>query len=396
MAKTIVIMIDAFRKSYLNERDTPFLHQFSKKFFAGELKQPFGFKNAVGFFTGIHPSKIGQFANYGYNGNLRRFPYQLFLKPFPGKLKFHAINLFNFFRGEDLFLPAIDLNYFKFFQRKQTRHFYQKKSVPVKTIFDFLRENKTKYLFYDFPLIIENGKPKLHWTLKNDDEARVKKFLKLIRKKEYDFYYLHLVDLDSIGHAYGPDSPEMKEALRKEDLLVKKVLSEFDIEKDNVMIWSDHGMVAVTKKADLKSKLPAFGKGYVYFLDSTMARFWFFNSSIRRKVLSILKKQKGGRVVSEKEKKRLGIDFKDNFYGDEIFLADSGTLIFPNFFNASFAKGMHGYDISDKNEMAFFMLNKKSKTKAKTEDLFPTLLEMLGLKGKIPSGIDGKSLLSGK
>ena len=379
MAKTIVIMLDAFRKDSFSEEKTPFMFGLIKKYGLGTLQQPFGFKNAVGFFTGLKPKNLNQFTYYGYGGKISRFPYRLVLKPFPGRLKFHVINLFNFMLGNEMFLPAIDINYFKYFRTIQKKHFYKKGSISAETIFDIFRRNKIKYLFYDFPLIIKQDKSKLHGTIKNNDEIRVKKFLKLI-KKDYDFYYLHLFDVDAVGHNFGLNSEEMVKSLKKEDNLVKEVLSNFDLEKDNVLLWSDHGMVDVKGKIDLISLLPQFGKGYIYFLDSTMARFWFFDEKKKEEILSILKKEKIGKILSKEDKKILGIDFNNNFYGDEVFLLNSGNIISPCFFHKETLKGMHGYDRSDKNEFAIFIANRFFKKNAKTEDLFAAVIKMMGMK----------------
>ncbi len=379
MAKTIVIMLDAFRKDYFSEENTPFMFGLTKKYGLGRLQEPFGFKTAVGFFTGLKPKSLNQFTYYGYNGKVNKFPFNLLLKFLPGKLKFYFINLFNFMIGNEMFLPPISINYFKYFDTIQKKHFYKKRSVPAETIFDIFRRKKVKYLFYDFPLIIKNDKSGLHCTLKNNDETRVKKFIKLM-KKDYGFYYLHLSDIDAVGHHLGTNSKEISKSLKKEDNLVKKILSSFDLEKDNVLLWSDHGMVEVKNKFDLKSNLPKFGEGYIYFLDSTMARFWFFDEKKKKEVLSILKKEKRGRILSDKEKKRLGIDFKNNFYGDEIFLLNSGNIISPCFFHKEDLKGMHGYDLADKNELAIFITNRFFKKNAKTEDLFEATVNMVGLK----------------
>jgi predicted AlkP superfamily pyrophosphatase or phosphodiesterase len=387
MVKTIVLMLDAFRRDYITSRNTPFLYGLTRKYGLGQLKQHFGFKNTVGFYTGVHPRKLGLFTNYIYDKKIRAFPYSILLSPFPGKLKFHLINFFNHLQGNDMSYPSINMDYFKYFKLKQKKHFFQQDSI--KTIFSVFKRNEIGYLFYDFPFIIENGKSRIHYTFRNNDEARAKKFLKLINK--HSFYYIHLTDLDSIGHKFGPKSSEIKRTLRKTDGLVKEILSNFDLEKDNNLIWSDHGMVPINKIFDLQSKLPGFGKDYIYFLESTMARFWFFNKKIKKQVLSILEKHKDkGKILSKQDKKSLKIDFNNNLYGDEIFLLNSGTLLYPNFFNNVPVKGMHGYDLSDRNETTFLIINRKFRKQAKMEDLFPTLLQLMQL--KFQSKIDGKSL----
>jgi predicted AlkP superfamily phosphohydrolase/phosphomutase len=107
--------------------------------------------------------------------------------------------------------------------------------------------------------------------------------------------------------------------------------------------------------------------------------------------MDILRKcNKYGFVLSTKQKKKLNLN--SNFYGEEIFWCKPGVILYPNFFNNNLPKGMHGYNLSDPNEKAFFLVNKKTTLKAKTEDLFPTLLSLMGIKNN--SKIDGKSILN--
>lgn len=381
MVKTIVLMLDAFRKDYITKVNTPFLYELTRKFGIGKLKQPFGFKNAEGFFTGIHPAKKNQFVYYGYNGK-KPFFWSFLLRIFPDKLAFYGINFLRAISGKKTFLPTIKLKYLRPFTP----------ALPnSKTLFKILEKEKISYLSYDFPLIIENGKFKLHLSTDNVDDNRFKKFLELLNKNK-TFYYFHLWNLDIFGHEFGPESSKLNPILKKQDEMVKKIISNFELDKDNILIWSDHGMVSIKNICNLQSRLPKFGKGYLYFLDSTMARFWFFNEKKRKEVLSILQQFSDyGKLLSPADKKKMKIDFKHNFYGEEIFLMNSGILLFPNFFNKKIVKGMHGYDLSDKNEETIFFINKKSKKQAHTEDLFPTLLKLMNL--KIPKNIDGKTLI---
>jgi len=392
MKRTIVIMLDAFRKDYFSEENTPFLYYLIKEYRLGDLNPPFGFKTTAGFYTGFNPKSLNLFTNYIYDRSSKKISnLSISLLSFlPTKLAFNLINLLRHFKGNDIFLPKINLNCLAYFNLMQNKHFSDKNAYHVKTLFDVFRENNIKYLYYDFPLIIENNKSRIHYTLKNDDDSRFKKFIKLI-KKGYDFHYIHFVDLDPLGHYKGAYSGDLKNHLKKLDKMVELILSNFNLQEDNILLWSDHGMVDVRNQIDIKSKLPEFGKGYIYFIDSTMARFWFFKNEKKKEVLRLLKNIKGGKVLNKKDKQKLGIDFNHNFYGDEIFLADSGTLIYPNFFQKKPCKGMHGYDLSDKNERTFFIINRKTKNKAEMRDLFPTLLDMMNL--KIPENIEGKSLI---
>ncbi|MEN9625969.1 MAG: hypothetical protein RL557_297, partial [archaeon] len=53
----------------------------------------------------------------------------------------------------------------------------------------------------------------------------------------------------------------------------------------------------------------------------------------------------------------------DEKYGQLIFLADTGILIFPNFWNKKPVKAMHGYDGKHPDMKAFYLLKKEGKKK---------------------------------
>ncbi len=378
--KTLVLWIDAINKSVISERSMPFLSSLIKQYGIGELKQSFGYVSISGsFFTGLNPDKHNELVLYK-RGKRER---DLILELLPKKLKSYYFNFKRYLKGDDYLAPFIDK---KEFILSKDKNYHHHNALKFKTLFDYLLENGVPFLYSQWPLIANNKTTWLSLT-KNKDLSRVKKFIKLINEKT-DFYFLHLWDMDKCGHEYGPDTAFYKLKLKDHDDLIKKVISKFDLEKDNVIIWSDHGMLNVKSGLDLKSKLPK-REDYTYFLDSTMARFWFDNSEAKKDVLKVLKSIKWGHVLSSKEKVLHKINFSHNEYGDEIFLVNPGIIISPNFFQKT-AKGMHGYDLSNKKELGIFLVNKKVKKKGNLVDLCPTILELLRIKHK---KLDGKSLL---
>ncbi len=66
----------------------------------------------------------------------------------------------------------------------------------------------------------------------------------------------------------------MKKVLREEDKLIEGVLKEFDLDKDLVILWTDHTMNNVKKTLDLGRIQPRFGEGYYSVLESPMGSFW--------------------------------------------------------------------------------------------------------------------------
>ena len=149
-----------------------------------------------------------------------------------------------------------------------------------------------------------------------------------------DFFYFG--ELDDMGHEFGPDSLEIREAVREIDESLKGM--EFDL------IFSDHGMVEVNRVVEV----PRSGD---CFIDSDMARYWGPDEELK--------------VIREGLPLEYGsvLDWPDKRFGDLIFMANSGVLIYPNYFNDRVVKGMHGYDGKDKEMRAFYLLDKKGERK---------------------------------
>jgi hypothetical protein len=156
--------------------------------------------------------------------------------------------------------------------------------------------------------------------------------------------YKYIQDLDAIGHKYGTKSQEMISAIKNVDKKLSKM--KFDI------ILSDHGMV------DIKKIISAPNTDNC-FIDSDMARYW-------------------GEKPDFNSRYGKWIEWKDKRYGDFIFLANTGVLIFPNYWQGeASAKAMHGYDGKDKDMKAVYIINKEgNKKNMKVEELNKIFTEM--------------------
>jgi len=164
-----------------------------------------------------------------------------------------------------------------------------------------------------------------------------------------DFHYLHLFESDHIGHKFGKDSDALNEKLAEYDRYIEK-LSKIS---DNLILFSDHGMVDVTGEINIWKSVESagykYGKDYLMFLDSTLARFWFFNKKAKGDIISCL--PKGGHVLSQKEKHEARIP---GGFGEEFYLADAGKLIVPNFYQESACRTMHGYSPATEEQKGFY------------------------------------------
>jgi hypothetical protein len=157
--------------------------------------------------------------------------------------------------------------------------------------------------------------------------------------------YEYIGELDRIGHEYGTKSKEIILAVKKIDERLSK--KKFDI------ILSDHGMMDVKKLISVPETEDCL-------IDSTFARYW-------------------GRNPDFNSEYGEWIEVEDKRYGEYIFLANPGVLIFPNYWQKKNpVKAMHGYSPKCKDMNAIYILNSKGKKKdIKVEELHKIFLEVL-------------------
>jgi predicted AlkP superfamily pyrophosphatase or phosphodiesterase len=170
--------------------------------------------------------------------------------------------------------------------------------------------------------------------------------------KSFDFYIVHVGELDRAGHRFGPHPEAFEGALREIDSWIRRLYESARHTglKCNLIATSDHGMSDVIGTVDIESDLKQLSlktpEDYIYFIDSTIARFWFSNETAKILVEKKLASIPNGHVLAEEEKERLNLNFKHNAYGDLFFWLDKGFMFFPNFFQSispQKTRGMHGY-----------------------------------------------------
>lgn len=150
--------------------------------------------------------------------------------------------------------------------------------------------------------------------------------------KKHDFSYFS--ELDEIGHKYGTKGKEIIEAIKRIDKKISEINSKYEID----LIFSDHGMVDIEKTIEVPITENCF-------IDSDMVRYW--GSEKELKIIREKLPLECGKIINWNEK-----------YGQLIFLANAGVLIFPNFWNEKLVKAMHGYDGKDKDMKAFYIIKK--------------------------------------
>lgn len=386
----LLILIDGFRHDYVNHEDAPFLHSLCDLNISGPVRETFAFELRPAFFAGLQPEECNVANMFYYNPEGSPFKSMDVSHGDRARIT-QALRAEAQRKGYTLAkhigsCAEIPFELLKYFDFSEKYHTADENSIPGrKTLFDHLRAAGKKWLWIGYP----------------DGPGTTAGVLEQFNNRfnmEEDFIYLHFSELDWVGHDFGPHSPEQKKVLKEIDDAVREVYKKLNQSFTDVrgVIFGDHGQVEIKKNIDMEAELKKSGlvleKDYIYFLDSTQARFWFFNDIARAKVAEILSSIPDGRVLKEGDLARLRFRFADNRFGEMIFVVNDGVGIFPNFFQHDKpCKGLHGYLPEVEGNWAKLIVtgcgvNKKLNSPVEMVDIYPTLLEMLDLERPVGQG----------
>ncbi len=348
--KTIFVLIDALKSSYLNEKNLPFLWSLTQKnkYCINVVPGP-GFCERSEIFSGLDSFDSGFFTAIGYDPSNSAFrghsflPFRiiaLFSKRLSGALFWRYTKLKKI-RMLPYAIPYSILN--KFSLTEDGEKIY----VNHADLFDVLKRSNKSYSLSCFTSLASET-PSINQI--------VSKVEKEIESGTY-FIPSYIGTIDEKGHEYGNDIESLRVHLLQVDSVLKQL---YELAKDSgysICFLGDHGMIPVTKYVDIISPLKRLGlklnKDYCFFLDSTIARFWFFNDISKKKITDMLYSLfvNDGIIVDSSNYKehRIPLDVKNvdgqPLYGDILWFANKGVLISPDFFHHSNSteKGMHGY-----------------------------------------------------
>ncbi len=215
-------------------------------------------------------------------------------------------------------------------------------------IFDLLVAQKTPYFVSD-PAQTEE---------QNRDEL-----IAQLGEGNLDFAFLYWPGLDGLLHRVGNDSPEIPAKLRTYEQWLQQLLTAAREKYEDVQLYvfSDHGMANCDVHLNLMARIEALpltmAVDYAVVYDSTMARFWFFNSRARDLITAELGRVPEGRILPDDELERMRTLFPDRYFGEVIFLVQEGVLIVPSHMGERPIRAMHGYHPNDKHSYATLLTN---------------------------------------
>lgn len=396
--KVMMVLLDAFRYNYISERNTPFLYDLSKKgLYISKLIPLSPFAERTELFSGILPEKSEIATKYVYNPEMSPFRWLPHM-PLNGispryKIIRHSLGILTKYIN-DFYFPSVSWIPFKllrFFDLPEDRYPIDSNNfLNVPTLFKVLKAYNMNYSYNFIP------------NIKNDKHGYNKTLHDI--KRKYDFISLQISGPDSLGHKFGPDSVEFSKNLVNFDKIIKNLVNNFLYLHKNgtIIILGDHGMSPVKGYINLINEVESMKiqipKDMLYFIDSTMARFWFFNDKIKEKVLRMLIGLDEGEIIYDDDRPKYGLQSK-KLYGDIIYWLKPGYVFSPDFFQPvglNDIKGMHGYRDTDERYSFAIMFNPIDFTPAKKDfgyliDVFPTMCDVLNI--EIPTSVDGKSWL---
>lgn len=215
-----------------------------------------------------------------------------------------------------------------------------------------------------FDLLEERGIPYHVSVPARGEEGNLDALIQDFEKEEIDFAFLYWPELDGLMHRVGNNSPEVGQKLRAYEEKMGRLLASARQHYQDIRLYvfSDHGMANCDQHINLRAKIDALGlrlhKDYAVVYDSTMARFWFFNTAARKKITHCLRKTRCGQILSDAELTDLGTYFPDRYFGELIFLMEEGTLIVPSHMGARPIRAMHGYHPDAPHSYAALMTNR--------------------------------------
>ncbi len=387
---TVFVMLDACRPDYIKKKATPFLHKLASKGFSSPVEPTFGFEPDAAYLAGLYPDQADGGAQFCYAPNhipgsspfgfAKALPRILNRMPeLPQKILRKLLVIIARQRSDspNLSTARIPFHLLHLFTPAMSHNLDHPQFLNTSTIFDLLRTTSKPYLFH--------AAPEFRVTM----DAALKRAKKELQPP-LSFAFFHIGNLDGVGHRYGPDSKEIQLELSCVDNGLEQLykLAKKRFASINFIIMGDHGMIKVDQLLNIQKHLEkqsiTNNELCSYLLDSTMARFWFKTKKAKTRIRSVLADLPNGRILTQKDRDRYHLNWPHNRFGDLIYIANPGTLIFPNHFQQHApVKGMHGYAPEFYGQQAALLINgpgistQHQSKPADMRQIFPTLCWLL-------------------
>jgi predicted AlkP superfamily pyrophosphatase or phosphodiesterase len=176
-----------------------------------------------------------------------------------------------------------------------------------------------------------------------DDAAELARLERELPGKDVLFFYDP--SIDGHGHHAGADVAALRPDIDRVERFLRRAAKLAEAQggqEVHVLLFSDHGMTNVERTYDIFRALAPFrlGHDYLVFVDSTFARFWYADAAVREGVHAAVANAPAA-FLDEAERRRYGIDFADDRYGQEVLVADEGVVFHPSYISPSGLRTRH-------------------------------------------------------
>jgi len=351
--------------------------------FRSPLDTVFGFSSGAipSILTGLTPDGHGHWNLFLYRPETSPFRWTTPLARLPSSWINHravrkAVALIGkrFSRSNGYFsIYGVPVEILRFFDICEKQDIYRPGGLaPARSVFDELADRGVCYRVYNYH--------------QYDDQAAVRQIARDLKNRSAGFYFLYLCELDAFLHDHIHSAEEVScEIERYAGLIGQIYRAALESDPESAFyVFSDHGMTPVQESFDLMGAVRGLGfpepDDYLALYDSTMARFWFFREAARQAVAALLEALPCGRLVRPEERRRLGIAFPDDRFGELIFAMRPGCVIHPSYMGGNRWKGMHGFDPEHPTSRAAFLARREPPVAVRhIRDLYNLMLREAGL-----------------
>ena len=244
-----------------------------------------------------------------------------------------------------------------------------------------------------------------HYSKQGDYQDRIDQiiqWLSLPKAQRPRFVASYFSLVDSMGHEYGPDAVQTRDAVKQLDALMgqlKTRLSKLEQEV-NLVIVSDHGMAQVEPEQSIVvSSLP---KDDNFMIVNTGPRLLIYTKSDAKNAdveayKARLHHAAKGRYTVLTEEQLAGYHYNKGTRVGDIVVQTTAPAVFSNSAKVPYL-GTHGYAYTDDMAATFIATGPAFKKGVSIErvnnlDIYPVLAKVMGLKLMSKVDSDGKTLL---
>ena len=356
----VCVLVDAFRHDYLDTGRAPFLARLAKRGSQARMRPILGYSDSIRatIFTGAYPDEHGYWMEYCYRPEASPMAPLARLAPldrFPSDFAQRGMK----FVLSNTVVRAIAKR--RGYQTLSLRHF------PFRSLNSFdwtLRTSMTEAGALGLPSLFDRlSSAGVEWSYldsaKSGRHGLLQEAAQLSPQTEFVFVYVHQIDMAS--HLVGLDSRLFWRVVSRTDELVERAVETIGrrIGEHELVVFSDHGMSNVDRLVSYPELWvhPGFPERFCFALDATMVRLWYHDDDplLRRQLREHVASKARGHFLSPDEVRKLHLDFGNRLYGDEIYLLEPPTAIFPNFHSMLRPKAMHAYHPDDSDQQGIFI-----------------------------------------